>query len=155
MCANIKELRKEAYRLWGLGHRGVIYDFPSARPGNNRFEFQFKLDYADENASWPRAYAMAIENGESLLRVIVPIIKIQKIEEYKFERPGWYDVPFKLHSQILQFVEDDNFCRPLSFGKRLINMLLPKRLRFTGKVHVENYVYSVVLHHNELAIRLV
>ena len=113
------------------------------------------MDYADENASWPRAYAVGEENSESLMRMIFPIIKIQQVHEYKFERTSWYDVPFKLHGQILQLVAGDDFHRPPSLGKRLINMFLPKRLRFTGKVNVKDYIYSVVMHHNELIIRLV
>ena len=155
MCANIKELRKEAYKLWGLGHRNVIYDFPNIRSRDNRFEFRFKMDYADENASWPRAYAMGEENSESLFRIIFPIIKIQQIDKYQFERTGWYDAPFKLHSEILQFVENDKFHRSLSFVKRLANIFLPKKWKFTGKVNIKDYIYSVTLHHNELMVRLV
>jgi len=154
MCANIKELRKEAYQLWGLTPKKVIYDFPQAMLRSGKYRFQFKLDYDDANASWPRAYALAIEDDEPILRSIIPIIFKKEIGDVYFEVKGWYDMPLKLHEQITEIVETDNHYQPLGMLKRWANGRLPESLQFTNKVPVENYLFSVTLHHNDLILKL-
>ena len=141
--------------MWGLVPKRVIYDFPQAMLRTGKHRFQFKLDYDEANASWPRAYALAVEDDEPILRSILPIIFQKEIGKMRFETKGWYDMPISLHEQITEHVEVNDHYRPLGLIKRWANSLLPDKLKFKNKVSVENYVYSVTLHHSDLSLKLV
>jgi len=153
MCTNLNQLRKEAYRLWGLGNSRVIHDFPK-RPGHLDHEFFFRFDYGEGNASWPRAYALAVGDDEPLLRVLSPIIAIRRYRKFQTETNAWYDLPMPVHERIVELVDNSIVTRRMSFWKRTINRVLPRPFRFTGKVDMEDYVYGVILHNGEHVIRL-
>ena len=153
MCTNQKELRKEAYRLWGLRGSKIIYDFPK-RMSYSQSEFFFKFDFSQSNVSWPRAYALAVTNEQPLLRIIAPIIAINRYNKFQIESRAWYDMPLEMHEQIIKIANDTDVRRKLPMWQRALNLLLPKKRRFQAKVCMENYVYGVILHNGEAVVRV-
>ena len=122
MQTNIIELRKEAYKLWGIGNQVVVFDFPNHQrnPGN---EFRFKLDFGLDKASWPRAYAIAENiNMPPAVRVILPIIMIRQYTTFSLQTKAWYDMPIKVHEQIIRIVNETQIIKPISRLQKFINI---------------------------------
>lgn len=154
MSVNVLELRKSAYRLWGLRPQRVIYDFPDSRRTHNP-NFIFRLDYAEENASWPRAYVMSIGDQPPILRVVSPIVVMESYDALQIDKKAWYDMPYDLHGKIVQMTSKNNIKRPLKLWKKIINYLLPQNKKFTGVVDVENYIFVVSSFNNDLIIQAI
>ena len=152
MQTNITELRREAYRLWGIGRQAVVFDFPDGKhnPSN---EFRFKLDFGEDKASWPRAYAIAENvNSAPLVRVILPIIMIRQYATFSLETKAWYDMPIKVHEQIIRLVNETQIVRPISVLWKLANIFLPKKYRKQKQVLVEDYTYVVSRYNEETMV---
>ena len=151
MSINIKKLRDEAYRVWGLNSRKVIFDFPD---NNKKQEFVFKLDYANENSSWHRSYSLIPnQDHDPLVRVIIPITVINHYKELSLEKPAWYDIPVELHQQIVAHIESNLLTRPLTRFQRLCNRVLPKKYQYIETVKVEDYVFAVSIYEKEMLLR--
>ena len=154
MHTNLKDLRKEAYKLWGLGGCKIIYNFPK-RMNYSQSEFFFKFDFSKSHVSWPRTYALAVTQKEPLLRVIAPIIMLNRYNRFQIESHAWYDMPMDVHEQIIRISGDADIQRKLPLWKKILNLLpLPKKWRFSGKVRMEDYVYGIILHNGESVVRV-
>lgn len=107
MQTNFLELRKEAYRLWGIANHEIVYDYPQS-PHYNKNGFYFKLDFSKENASWPRTYAVGrkVEHDEQVYRIIVPIIVYKKFNTFSLKTKAWYDMPKYVHDQIVEITKE-------------------------------------------------
>ena len=153
MSANIPELRKEAYRQWGIGDKKVIYDFPRTTARTKRHEFCFRIDYSDQHQSWPRAYALALPNNDLELRVIVPVIIIKEYIHFTIESPVWYDMPGKIHGQLVSYIDNSTLTAKLPLWKKVCNRVLPNRYKFTDKIIIEDYRFAVSLYDDDIEVR--
>jgi hypothetical protein len=153
MTTNLTELRKEAYRLWGLGNHTVIYDYPQS-PRCCKDGFHFKIDFSEDKASWPRAYAFAERpNQEPSIRVILPIFILKRYNTFQAEVGGWYDMPKRVHDQLLDITNEMKVHRKLPVWQRAWNRCVPIRYRFAGVVPVESYRYVASQHNGEVILR--
>jgi hypothetical protein len=153
MVTNISDLRKEAYRLWGVSPNRVVYNFPKLK-GLSSQEFYFKLDYSKDKAPWPKAYALAVADDQPLMRIIVPVIMTKQYHQFSLKINVWYDMPVELHEQIVRIVGDATIKRPLPKWQRAWNKLVTSNFQFSNQVCVEDYVFAVCQHNaNELLIR--
>jgi len=154
MHTNLTELRKEAYRLWGLGNHTVIYDYPQS----SRYckdGFHFKIDFSEDKASWPRAYAFAQRtNEEPSLRVIVPIFILKQYSTFETQAKGWYDMPKHVHEQLVNITNELEVERKLPFRKRVWNKLVLRRYRFSDIASIEDYCYVASQHNEDILIRV-
>lgn len=143
--ANLQQLRSEAYRLWGIKPKQVIYNMPLARSRSTKPNFTFQINYADEFESWPRAYAVALPNLETLDRIIVPIKVIKRFDDIEVISPAWYDMPLSLNKRIVDIIGGKQFYRQVGFLKTVANFFLPKKWQWQKKVPVEDYTFQVSL----------
>lgn len=150
MTNNINELRKEAYRLWGINQHRVIYNIDSIKFSN----IIFKLDFSESNVSWPRAYTLAFPNSEPMLRVIVPIIKIEQYNKMTVERKLWFDMSFSIHEKLITLVNDSKIERPLKWWQNTVNYVLPDNMRYNSNTKQEDYKYMLIKHDSEYIINV-
>lgn len=157
MSTNLKELRKEAYRLWGIGDRKVIYNFPRLPQSSKTKEFHFRLDMGDDKASWPRAYALAASmNSTNLtMRIIMPVIQVRKFDNFTLEKKAWYDMPMYLHEKIIELVNDCEVRRKPAWFKQIANRILPVTRQYSQEVvDVSDYLFSISKHHKDYVVRV-
>ena len=145
MNTNLQELRKEAYRLWGIKPRQVIYNMPSNRSRPAQNNFTFKIDFSDHLKEWPKSYALALPDLEVIDRVIVPVKVFNRFGDAEVITPAWYDMPLALNNKIIELLDGQQFFRPGSKWKKWVNCFLPKRLRLQDKIKPEEYTYRVTL----------
>lgn len=142
MSTNLKELRKEAYRLWGIGNQKVVFDYPIRKKSYQRFHF--KLDYGKDKASWPRAYALSDGYSDiSSMRVIMPIIMIKRFNDFTIEANGWYDMPRQVHEKIIELINDRIVHRDLPIHKKIWNYLTPINFNYSDVPNIEDYEFIV------------
>src|SRR4029078_5826072 len=89
----IKHLRKEAYKMWGLKPRTVVYNMPNRKlkPKQN---FVFKINYAPEFKDWPKSYTLVVPSFGNIERIIMPIFIVEK--KLNLTYSAWYDMPIEL-----------------------------------------------------------
>ena len=150
LITNIAELRREAYKLWGIGNQPVIFNFPDNHR-NSGNEFSFKVDFGLDKASWPRAYAIA-ENMEEdpAVRIILPIIIVRKYSTFSVETKTWYDMPIYVHEQIIKIINETKVVRRLSLWGRIVNFFMKNKNK--GLVELEDYIYSVNAYNDEILL---
>lgn len=154
MDTNLQELRKEAYRIWGLKPRQVIYNMQTSKN-----ELTFKLDYSPEKQAWPKAYSLSVstdnqQNEFVVDRIIFPIKIIRKIGNWETSTDAWYDIPTILSDKIVALVKGPEQQKRTSGFKKLLNRVLPKNMKFNTVVPVEDYIFQVTNNNNELEIEL-
>lgn len=155
MMTNLTELRKEAYRLWGIGNHIVIYDYPQS-PRFCKDGFHFKIDFSEDKASWPRAYAFAENHdAEPSIRVILPIVILKQYNTFQTESNAWYDMPKNLHNQLLHITNEITLRRKLPLIKILCNKIVPQRYRFSDLISIEHYHYVAAQHNGEVLLSIV
>lgn len=156
MNTNIKELRKEAYKLWGLGNQKVIFDFPRSPYNYNAQEFKFKLDFSDDKQSWPRAYAISQPNEQkSRVRVIMPIIWLKQYNNFNMEVKIWYDMPEFIHEVILTALGDLPEYKSLNLIQTIWNKMSIKKFKYTPVPTIEQCVFMVVDNGSEMMAKAI
>lgn len=141
MNTNIVDLRKEAYRHWGISPKNVIFNMPIS----NNDEFSFKLDCSSELKSWPKSYVISLPYKKTLNRIIMPVLVIDKYAGTEVTFPAWYDMPEELNVKIIELLNIPRK-RSLSWWKKAINVFLPKKLRYLSEIEAEDYVFKVFNH---------
>jgi len=140
MNTNISELRKEAYRLWGVDPTRVIYDMPRHASFGSRFMFKACYDEEVFN-SWPRAYVLTLPNLDTVSRVLMPVYNVKNDSHVKLVVPAWYDMPAELHQKMVKRVEEGKpVFKRLKWWQRLANKLGSK---YEEVLPVEDYVFEV------------
>ena len=149
---NIAELRREAYKLWGIGNQTVIFDFPEIQR-NSPNDFRFRLDFGEDKASWPRIYAIA-ENPQTPpnVRVILPIVMMRRYSTFAMETKVWYDMPLRVHEQIIRIFNEARLTRPLPMWRRVLNCFVPRQFRKSDEVLVGNYTYCLTKYNEEIMV---
>lgn len=141
MDTNIVDLRKQAYRHWGISPRNVIFNMPIS----NDDEFSFKLDCSSELKSWPKSYVISLPHKKTLNRIIMPVFVIQKYADTEVTFPAWYDMPEELNVKIIELLKTPHHVT-LPWWKRAFNVILPKKLRYLSQMGAEDYVFKVYNH---------
>jgi hypothetical protein len=144
---NILKLRREAYRMWGLKPKQVIYNTPTI------YGFKFKIDYSDGHESWPKAYTLSKPDGEEINRIIMPILMLNKIKDTQIVIPGWYDMPVEMHKILVNLISKPLY-RQLNFNQRFCNVFLPKAKKFKSLIPVEDYVFNVKIKNKTMLVSL-
>jgi len=161
MNENITQLRKDAYKIWGISTKEVIYDEPlhAKRMGYDRFEF--KINYSNEHESWPRSYKLSepeMQEGKLVdstvsSRIILPIILMKDYGEIKFNAEAWFDMSEDMHTEILLMTEHPRY-EKLGFFKKFANLFLTKKSKFKEEINMEDYVYEVKKDSKEYSIAI-
>ena len=113
MNTNIKQLRREAYRIWGINKREVVYDTPQFVIRNNLNSFSFKPDVDEKHNSWPRSYKLSFPDFEedkvnkiTVARVIMPIILYKKYSNVDVKIHAWYDMSEAIHNKMATLMKE-------------------------------------------------
>lgn len=150
MDANLRQLRKEAYKLWGISTKEVVYNTPKLMTKLGKDKFRFRINYSSEFSSWPRAYKLSLPHfeeeklvsTETYARMIMPIILYKDFEEIQITAHAWYDMPAYLHANIIELV-NQTYTRKLTLKQKIANLFLPRWYRFKKKVLPEDYIFEV------------
>lgn len=163
MNENIKHLRKEAYKVWGISTKEVIYDIPKHVKRTNKDKFYFKINFSKDYKSWPRAYKLSaptmnsegkITGSKTFSRVIVPIILFKNYDGIKFESEAWYDMPEDMHVEMLLLTENSVY-RKTNPLKKLSNLFLRGIWKQKEEIPIEKCVFEVSKYNKEFEISII
>ena len=148
MYIDIADIRREAYRIWGIANHTVIYDFPKSQQYSLN-GFEFKLDFSSDKESWPRLYISAYVPDKSEIRIIVPIIALKKFSSFVMYSKAWYDMSVDVFNQILKLSTEISVKRveKTSKLKKVLKQFF-KESENELDVPVEDYNYKVIYHQN-------
>lgn len=160
METNITQLRKEAYKLWGIKTKEVVYDMPTFLNYYGKNRFCFKIDFSDGNESWPRSYKLSIPKVDATnkmvndiySRVIMPIILYKNYSTVKYTTKAWYDMPSYMHAKLLE-ITDNPVKKKLNIFQKLYNLFVSDDKKYK-EIDIENNVYVVENNKNGLKISI-
>lgn len=151
--STIKELRKEAYKMWGIQPKSVVYNMPNNTLKPHQ-DFVFQINYSDGFEEWPKSYTLMVQNVCNLDRIIMPVIIVNR--HLDTSRHAWYDMPQSLNDQIIQLVEGNPIKRKLSLWKHAMNYFLPATLQYREHLRIEEYTFCVTRNeNNSFSVKLV
>lgn len=140
--STIKQLRIQAYHMWGIAPNRVVYNMPYKK---FKQDFVFKINYDTEFRAFPKSYNLIVPGVCDLERIIMPIVIVNtKLDIY---RKAWYDMSKSVNDQIIDIVYNEKRYKNNKWYKRLLHSM-GLGDNYQEQIPVEDYLFYVKQNEN-------